>query len=147
MKLTSRRILEIRLGISEISKVNKEHGFPIYDLGFKVNLHLAKASNALRPAHQEIEKKTDEFRIKLAEVNKGKITPKKDATQEEIAEAIKVNTEIGVSAKMLDDQYQSYLDTETHDVQITPISWDEMASAKCASPSPEVLSWLSPLFS
>lgn len=72
--LKKSEVIELNNGIAHISNLNKETGFPVYDLGYEVHTSLARTHKKLGPfmeklaeeqreeseAHREIRKRQDE---------------------------------------------------------------------------------------
>jgi hypothetical protein len=57
MKLQRRQILELRWAINQLSNLNKETGFQVYDLGFPAHIAMARTLAILKPALSKIEER------------------------------------------------------------------------------------------
>jgi hypothetical protein len=120
MQITKRQALELRHAINTLSAVNKESGFPLYDMGFSFNMSMATTLAKLKAPLEPVDKKRDDMAVEQKAANKD--------------ESILAN---------IDEKWNRYLE-EAIEVDLTPIARDQIA-CKGQSPTPMILDMLSPI--
>jgi len=136
MKITNLQLLELQRAIQHLSQVNKDGGFPIYDLGYKFNMAMAMAMLKMKVPLETFEGKAAKMRQEIAALRAAADNEKSPPEKRDDALARTAVVEV---------EWRALL-AETVDVDLpTPVSGSDI-QCKGMTPTPEILAMLSPLF-
>jgi hypothetical protein len=138
MKLSNLQLLELQTAIQHISQVNKDSGFPIYDLGYKFNMAMAMAITKIKTPIAVFDGKANKTKMRQeAPALRAIIQDKTAPPEKQVAAAARI--------AVIEPEWQALL-AETVEVELpSPMAASEI-QCKGMTPTPEILAMLTPLF-
>lgn len=140
MKYSKRQLLELRYAIGYLSQINKDSGFPVYDLGFAANLAMAKTINQLKAIVTELDRGQEIMRAKVADLRKQLVKPKDPHSEPESSKCAAANQAVEGKIRGAQDEWEETL-METVELELPQVAAADI-SCRGASPPPDVLASL-----